>query len=64
MSDANQKTRRGLPATIFVRRDRDRVSGDECFTAGDTVDTFSDRDVVGIYRRVEIKTLRVTRRLQ
>lgn len=64
MRDADPKKRRGLPATIFVRRDRDRVSGDEFFTAGDTVDTFSDRDVVGIYRRVEIKTLRVTRRLQ
>lgn len=64
MSDVEQKTRRGLPVTIFVRRVRDRNSGDEYFTAAETLDEFDDRDVVGIYRRTEVKTMRVTRKLQ
>jgi len=63
-AEADPKRRRGLPIEIFVRRDRDRASGDEYFTAAETLDGFEDRDVVGVYRRTEVKTLRVTRKLQ
>jgi hypothetical protein len=64
MSDADQKPRRGLPVTIFVRRDRDHASGAESFSAADTLDTFDDGDRVAVYRRADVKTLRVTRKLQ
>ena len=54
---AHTRNARDLPARVYVCRDRDRHDGEETLTISDTPAAFADRDVVGVYDRVNVTTL-------
>lgn len=56
------RSRRALPARVYVCRDRDAVTGEESLTISDTLAVFADRDVVGVYALVDTKPLRARTR--